>query len=362
MNINIRNYLEDLEARLNVDEEQRLLGLWKGFVEHRSQDPIFTPLRNPTKPGNLGWPEVNVNDAIQDSTFNIMLLEQLGLVNELISSTNGNLPMIRANYGSNILATLLGCQLHMMDRELNTLPGAMPLAGGIPSIKKMMDKGMPRLDGGQCHNVFECVAHFRNMLADYPKLQQMVRIYHPDFQGVLDIAEVLMGSEIFLAFYDDPAFIRELLAFISEVYIAVVDKYFSLFPPANDDNFHYGWMHKGKIRISLDSCVNFSPDDYREFILPFDKKLINRYGGIIHSCGKIDHFIGILPEIGEGYYGFNLSQYKLNNMETVYASTIDRDILIYNLDPDAAALSAGRRNMRLVHAPMPAKTNGIKHG
>ncbi len=73
MTINIRNYLEDLEARLNVAEEQRLLGLWKDFVEHRSKDRIFSPVRQPTKPGKLYWPEVNVNDAILDSTFDIDL-------------------------------------------------------------------------------------------------------------------------------------------------------------------------------------------------------------------------------------------------------------------------------------------------
>ncbi len=348
----IRHYLEDIENRIDLIEEQRLLNLWKGFVEHRGNENIFVPVRNPVPAGKLDWPKVNVNDAILDPTFEMMLLGQLCEVNTLICSTKGNIPMIRANYGCNILPTIMGCQLNLMERECNTLPGALPISGGISGLKALMTKGLPDLESSQGKMVFECVSYFKQILSDYPKLQKSVKIYHPDFQGVLDICEVLCGSEIFLAFYDDPEFVCEALAYVTEVYIAMTDRYFSFSPAFEQYNFHYGWMHKGKIRISLDSCMNFSPDDYRKFMLPCDKRLINRYGGIIHSCGKVDHFVSILPDIGAGYYGFNMSQPEYNDMETVLAATIDRGISLYNLNSDVAGIAVAHgRNLKLIHSP-----------
>ena len=98
--------------------------------------------------------------------------------------------------------------------------------------------------------------------------------------------------------------------------------------------------------MSLDSCVNFSPEMYEEFSLPYDKILLNRYGGIIHSCGKVDHFVNSLNLIGEGYYGFNLSQPHLNDMEKVFSSTVDVGVRILNLDP-VAVKQAMEKNLKL---------------
>lgn len=357
-------YLADLENRIDVSEERRICEEWRTFLTNRAPGPVFHPTRKPASPSRLEWPAVNINDAIEDPSGETMLLGQLAGVNAVIGGRIGQIPMMRANYGSNILPTMFGCRLHMMERAQNTLPGSLPLPGGAGMVRRLLQQGVPDVEGGQGRQVLQAYNLFIGKLRPYPKLREWVRLYHPDAQGPLDIAEVIYGSEIFLAFYDEPGLIRDFLALITDTYIAFMDRCAGILHPSDTYNFHYGWMHQGRIRISLDSCVNFSPDTYREFILPCDRRLLNRYGGIIHSCGKVDHFAEILPEIGAGYHGFNLSQPEMNDMDRVFASTIDRGIRIFGLGEKAVqqAIDHGRDLRGLVHSHMEPKQDSSKLG
>jgi hypothetical protein len=360
----LNNYLDDLESRIDINEERRIIEEWREFVMRRAPGSVFSPSRKPAPPSALDWPAVNVNDAILDESYETMLLSQLRGVNGVISNDTGSVPMMRANYGSTILPTLFGCKLQLMDYKMNTLPGALHVSGGEDAVRKLLRQGIPELTGGQGRHVVEASLFFVEKLAPYPKLREAIRIYHPDLQGSLDIAEVVYGSEIFLAFYDEPELMSDFLDLVTETYIAFADHYFSQLPPSEDFNFHYGWLHRGKIRISLDSCVNFSPEMYREFILPCDQRLFNRYGGVVHSCGKVDHFVDVLPELGAGYHGFNLSQPHLNNMDKVFAATHEQGIRIFGLQPSAAqaATEAGRDLRGLVHSPIECNPDSSKLG
>lgn len=333
--MDVKRYLDDLENRIDPVIEAGLLEQWRHFLAEGVAGQAFLPRRTPVSPAKVAYPAMMVNDAINDPTFESMLLSQIAGVSQLISSEAGLVPAIRANYGCTIIPSMFGCQLHLMEREANTLPAAFPLPGGADRLRKCLDKGPPDPLAGQGQQVFDCVAYFIESLADYPKLKKYCHIYHPDAQGVLDIADVIYGSEIFFAFYDEAALMRDFLHLITQTYIRFIDTFFLLVPPRDDYNCHYGWMHRGKIRLSLDSCVNFSPEMYEEFSLPYDKILLDRYGGIIHSCGKVDHFVNSLNRLGAGYHGFNLSQPHLNDMEKVFASTVDAGVRILNLDPVA---------------------------
>ena len=117
---------------------------------------------------------------------------------------------------------------------------------------------------------------------------------------------------------------------ITDTYGAYIDRWFDLVPQSENLNVHYGWVHPGKLRLSLDSCMNLSPEMYEEFVKPYDVQMLGKYGGIIHSCGKVDHFAPCLTDIA-GYHGFNLSQPEYNDMETIYQATLDHDIKVLNL-------------------------------
>lgn len=352
--LDITPYLADLERRLDAGEEERLLREWRQFAAGQCPDELFAPRRRPVSRGSLEWPAISVNAAIEGD-YALMLLSQLRGVQEIICSEGGHVPMVRANYGSTILPTIMGCELMLMDEAYNTLPGALALPEPEQAVRRLLDRGVPDLDRGQGKRVMEACAYYLETLSRWPKLSRYVHIYHPDWQGPLDIAEVVYGSGIFLAFYDEPELMQAFLGLITDMYVANAERYFRLLPPQPDVNYHYGWVHGGSIRISLDSCVNFSPEMYRELIMPHDQRLLRRFGGLIHSCGKVDHFAEVLPEIGDGYRAFNLSQPHLNDMERVFAATVDRGIPVYGL-PWAAAQEAlaRRRPLRgLLHSVAP---------
>lgn len=344
----LKRYLEDLESRVDPVVEEDVFAQWQRFWDRSIKDNFFVPIR-PKTPSKLDWPPVNVNDAIEDKSFEQMLLQQLCGVNSVLAGETGMGLQIRANYGSNIIPSLFGVEVVMMEREINTLPGSRPLPGGGEKIERLLDKGIPDCRSGQGAAVLGCGQFFVETLKDYPKLQKYCWIYHPDLQGPFDICEVVWGSDIFLALYDTPELVQKFMGLITDTYIAFVDEWFKLVPPRDGLNPHYGWMHNGKIRLSLDSCMNLSPDNYLEFVKKYDAALLNRYGGIVHSCGKVDHFVPLLSDIS-GYYGFNLSQPSYNDMESLYQNTIDKNIPILNLDRAAAelAVSQGRNLHGLV--------------
>ena len=99
--------------------------------------------------------------------------------------------------------------------------------------------------------------------------------------------------------------------------------------------------------------MNLSPGNYLEFVKKYDAALLNRYGGIVHSCGKVDHFVPLLSDI-KGYYGFNLSQPSYNNMEYIYQNTIDKNIPILCLERKTVELAAsqGRKLHGLVQTAL----------
>ena len=103
----LKKYLEDLESRINPAVEDDVFAQWQRFWNRSVDGEFFVPVRTPSA-SKLEWPQVNINDAIEDRSFESMLLQQLGGVNGVLSGASGMIPAIRANYGSNILPSLFG--------------------------------------------------------------------------------------------------------------------------------------------------------------------------------------------------------------------------------------------------------------
>ena len=105
-----------------------------------------------------------------------------------------------------------------------------------------------------------------------------------------------------------------------------------------------------------DSAMNLSPEMFDEFIAPYDERLLTTFandkgeGGGIHFCGRGDHYIERASRI-KGLRAINMSQPHLNDMEVIFANTVDKGIAIIGLARQAAeeALSGGRDLRGLVH-------------
>ena len=110
-------------------------------------------------------------------------------------------------------------------------------------------------------------------------------------------------------------------------------------------------LHQGRIMIRDDAATNLSPAMYEEFARPCDQRLLDELGGGgIHFCGRGDHLIAKIGQMS-GVHAVNTTQPALNNVETIFSSTIDRGINLIGFDREIAeqALRQGRDLRGRVH-------------
>jgi len=331
--------LEDLEERIDPAQEERLARGWKAFLDGELDHGFFVPESRVPAPTAVDWPEVHINDALDDR--DMMVLSQMRGVSDVLA-TGGNAPLtVRCNYGVSIMASQYGCEVVQMDREQGNLPTARSL-GSREDIRRAVDMGVPDLQSGDGARVFEAAERFLAVKARYPRVGAWVELYHPDIQGPIDIVELVWGSDMFLAFYDDAPLLRDFLQLVTDHYVAFMQAWCRLVKPGLEYSTHWNTRLKGYPMIRNDSLMNLSPECYTEFIREHDARIIREFGGhgAIHFCGRGDHFIETKSEI-EGLTAINLSQPHLNDMETIYTHTVDKGIKLIRLDRSHAE-NAGR--------------------
>lgn len=335
--------LEDLEQRINPDAEDALWEQWATFWRGEWQEPIFKPcVKRGAQPG-FEWPKVHINDAIEDDRLTV-ISQLCGVSDVLAQEEGGAMLSVRSNYGVGILPSIFGAGLFMMPREQTCLPNALPLRGGVDGVREALQNGVPDLTSGLGGRVIDTGELFMEAFAPYPNVRKYVHVYHPDLQGPMDVAELLWGSAIFLDLYDNANLVQQFLDLICETYEQFIGKWWGIVPPADDLNVHWQQVWKGKIVLRDDSAMNLSPDMFETFILPYDQRLLsNLGGGGIHACGKVDHWVEPMSRM-EHLYGFNMSQPSYNDMETVYAHTVDKGIHLVNVSRATleGSVAAGR--------------------
>jgi hypothetical protein len=344
----LRECLDDLEARIDPEQEDRLLQEWIDFTEGRFEGEIFSPQRSKLSPPGIEWPQVSINAGLED--FDAMALYQYGLCSQILALGSGHLLNVRCNYGTSIIPLLFGVEPFVMDEELDTLPTSRPLHD-VDAIERIVDAGVPDVYQGYGERVLEMGKRYRAIAEEYPKIGKYVYIYHPDLQGPMDICEIVWGSTMFYSLYDQPDLVKALLEVVTDTYIAFMRTWMEIVPFREGGNVHWGLFHKGNIMVRDDSAMNLSPAMFNQFVRPYDQRLLSEFGGgAIHFCGKGDHYIANMSEM-ERLYAINMSQPEYNDMEVIYANTVDKGINIVGLNRDAAeaAVAAGRDLHGRVH-------------
>ena len=336
--VDLAPYLDDLASRIDPNEETRIHDAWVGFLEGRpgSLDATgaFVPPARAPRPATVRWPGIHINDALED--IDLMVLHQLSMVSAALEAGSNAILNVRANYGVSIMTSQLGCEVVVMAREQGNLPTTRPLAGPDP-VRAALDHGVPDLRAGQGADVFDCGERMAELLRRHDVLDRWVMLYHPDAQGPIDNAELAWGSDIFLAFYDDPQLVHDFLDLMTEHYLAFLRAWFAAHPPRSPYSAHWGYLIKGQIMLRDDSLMNLSPQVYDEFIHVRERRCFAELGGgAIHYCGRGSHVIDRFHSI-DGLTAVNLSQPHLNEMDRVFAHTVDRGLKLIGLEPGAAA-------------------------
>lgn len=325
--MNLTPYLEDIERRISPEDESAILDSWRKFSF--GEIPLgkrFEPPRRKIRESKLDWKHININDAIEDDE--LMILSQLEICHHALLK-GGNTPLtMRPNYGVGIIASMYGAEKFVMPYSLDTLPNVRALKGGSDAVKEILTASPPSLSNGFGARVFSVADRFAHIRSKYPKIAAFVRFDNPDTQGPIDNCELIWGSELFYAFYDEPDLLKALLSHVSDTIASVILK-FRKYIPFDGMTGYFGRLSKGGIILRNDSAMNLSPEFYREFCRPYDEKVLERLGGgAVHFCGKGDHFINLLSET-KFLYSVDISQPHLNDMARVFSAIPDKNINLY---------------------------------
>jgi len=338
----LEKYLVDLENRISIDVEEKLLADWREFTDGGFAGNIFVPRRTKKAAPGLEWPVVKVNDTLDD--YGMMALQQLTTCSAWLADGAGNIMNARCNYGTGIMPSLFGAELFIMDEDTNTLPTTRPIPGGITAMERLVERGVPDLQNGLGAKTFEMARRFVEVFKGYPKISKYVHLYHPDMQGPMDIVELLWGSDMFLDMVDRPDLMKALLELVTETYIRFMREWEKISPFGKNVNVHWAMMHKGAIMLRDDSAMNLSPEMFDEFIKPYDQELLSEFGGGgLHFCGRGSHYIESACEM-TGLNAIAMSQPDYNNMEVIYKNTVDKGIQLICFSKEEAmkAASEGR--------------------
>jgi len=247
---------------------------------------------------------------------------------------------LRPNLGVTIIASMLGAQIRVLDEQA---PWVIPFED-TDAIKALVDAPVPDMSSGLAPRVLEQYAYFRAALADYPACREAFQLTLPDLQGPFDIAELVWGSDIFIAFYDTPDLLSACLSKITEAIIAA-QRRFSLEVKDNigpDYQYQHAVGVKGQILLRGDTAVMLSPEHYRAFVQPHDARVAQELGSVaVHFCGNGQHQIDSMLSI-PGFTCFDFGQPWMMDVDTIYAKAAAKRVPLARLTVPVKELTAQR--------------------
>ena len=334
--MDLQPWIRDIESRIDENEEQAIVEAWTDYAHGRNKSaPFEAPRRTPRK-SSLEWRHVCVNDALADPE--LMKLSQLEAVNRQLEQGDNRILRMRANYGVGNMALLFGAEPFVMPYEYDELPNVR--AVGREGIERVAASPVPDVESGAA-KVFAFARWAGSLKEEAPRLDRFLMIEAPDLQGPIDVCELLWGSDMFYAFYDEPELLHALLRKVTDAYRAFIEKWYEYLPQKDGLCRYFGHVARGRIFLRDDSASNMTPGMFDEFVAPYDGELLAAYGGGVHFCGRGDHFIDSLSRL-EGLTAVNMSQPHLNDMQKILACTVDRGV---NLSISAKYAPEGRHDL-----------------
>lgn len=224
---------------------------------------------------------------------------------------------IRSNHGIGIIPSLFGANCKIFYDNMPWVDSYK----SIEEIKKVVLKELPEFKSSLCKKVIRDYQYFNYKLRQYPKCFKTIKISQPDLQGPFDIVHLLAGSNIFLYLYDHPGTIHQLLDLITNTYIKFREYMESyLTDKAGKDSIYvHGAIYKGSVIIKDDTAmVALSENMYREFVKPYNERIIKSFGkGSLHYCGpNKDWHIKIIKE--QKFSAVNYGNPEMHNIDKIY--------------------------------------------
>ncbi len=193
-------------------------------------------------------------------------------------------PYLMPWFGTVVAASAMGCQIefpHKMD------PTANPRYYPVQTVEDVHRLEIPDPErAGLMPDVLKYLQHM--------KTNSFLPVGITDFQGPLTTANQLMGyDKLIYLMYDHPKVMHELMDKVTETLIMWVKKQKEVIgEPFNEcicDQQVYTGNHSG-VWLSDDYAVLMSVRTYREFVVPYNSRILEAFGGgCVHYCGNATH-------------------------------------------------------------------------
>jgi hypothetical protein len=279
------------------------------------------------------------------------LEERLTEIEPHLGLVDDGIPTFRADLGTTLLPSALGLDVklqpelhpwlagHLTAQELLGLPS--PILPASPPASRAPGGGPPGEIGF-------AVELYRLLLRRQGEgaVSAAIRPYVPDTQGVLDLAHLILGTDLFVLLADRPQDADALLDRCLELFLAGTRLFKELLAEGPSSMVHgHGmpvgvWFPGTGARISEDSATLLSEQMIRRFVLPGIREASRPFGRLfLHFCGHHPGFLRLACELSE------VSTVNLGNPE------------MYDLE-EVFALCGRTRTVYLGHLPLGAEEDG----
>lgn len=193
------------------------------------------------------------------------------------------LPFLFPWYGTGVVPSAIGCPVLFQSGEEPAVDGTVI---DDPAAVSRLVPPDPTRDG-LMPRVLACIDHFRAG-SDLP-------VSFTDNQGPLNIALNLVGLErLCLWMFEQPTAVHELMDFCTTVLIDWVRLQKARAGVASDDGAYPHMIAIppgfGGVWLSDDDSTVLSPPLYREFVVPYNGRVLEAFGGgTLHYCGNAQH-------------------------------------------------------------------------
>jgi uroporphyrinogen-III decarboxylase len=218
-------------------------------------------------------------------------------------------PYLMPWFGTVVAASALDCEIEFYSRQD---PAANPRYYPVKTPEDVHNLQIPDPD---TDGLMPVVLKFLR----YMKGNSFLPVGITDFQGPLTTANQLMGyDKLIYLMYDDPKTTHELMDKVTDTLIMWVKRQKEVIgEPLNfciSDQQVYTGEHAG-VWFSDDDAVLVSEKIYKEFVVPYNSRILKEFGGgIVHYCGNATHHAENFLNT-EGLLGLNI--YNLYNIPSV---------------------------------------------
>jgi len=234
---------------------------------------------------------------------------------------------IRPNFGTIFIPAMFGLKYKVPKNTFAWLTSRL----SKEEIRKFNFPNLDKID--MLKKSIEYIKFFKETLPEW------IHVYLPDTLGPFEIAHAVYGNNIFYDLYDDSKFVHYLLSLCTDIYIQITEKLKEVLGEEKTNCFHGHalsrgiYMRNGGTRISEDSATLISPQQIDEFVIPYDQKALEAFGGgFIHFCGKNEYLLESYLKLNK-VRAVNLGNPEMYNFDVIMQKFIDYKKCYFGLWP-----------------------------